>query len=134
MFQVIGGVGGAVAGIGAAVGKAIASMGPGNATFRVEPDQVMQLADRFDNIADQIEAASRAGAAELVARPPGADKPSRDAADRLIETAFGGAGLVTRTRDYAAELRNAAKGLRDTAQQYAGTDQAESARFSATAD
>ncbi|HET8643795.1 MAG TPA: hypothetical protein VFM37_17800 [Pseudonocardiaceae bacterium] len=104
-------------------------MGPGQATFRVEPDQVFTLASRFDAIAANIDSASSRGAFHLVARAPGSDKPSRDAADRLIETAFGDAGLVTRMRAYAEELRSAARALRDTATQYGLTDDAESARF-----
>lgn len=104
-------------------------MGPGQATFRVEPDQVFTLASRFDAIAANIDSASSRGAFHLVARAPGSDKPSRDAADRLIETAFGDAGLVTRMRAYAEELRSAARALRDTATQYGLTDDTESARF-----
>jgi hypothetical protein len=131
MFQVIGGAAaGAVAGAaGSAIAKAVASMGPGSATFRVVPDQVFTLANRFDQIADSIDNASRREALSLVARPPGADKPSRDAADRLIESAFGDAGLVTRTRAYAEELRTAARALRQTATQYGLTDDTEGARF-----
>lgn len=129
MIQVIGGAAAAVAGaVGAAAGAA-AAMGPGQARFRVEPDQVFSLANRFDEIAANIDGASSRGAFHLVARPPGSDKPSRDAADRLIETAFGDAGLVTRLRAYAEELRAAARALRDTATQYGLTDDTEGARF-----
>jgi PE family len=128
MFQVIGAAGAAV---GAIAREAAASLDPGSARFRVEPDQVFALANRFDEIAHDIDDASRRGAAFLFARAPGADKPSRDAADRLVETAFGDAGLVTRTRAYAEELRNAARALRDTATQYGLTDDTEGARFGA---
>jgi hypothetical protein len=128
MFQVIGG---AVGAVGDAVAKAVASMGPGAAKFRVEPDQVFALANRFDEIAANIDGASSMGAFRLVARPPGADKPSVDAADRLIETAFGEAGLITRTRAYSEQLRSAATALRQTATQYGLTDNTEGARFSA---
>jgi len=127
MFQVVGG---AVAGaVRAAVGMAVTALPGGQARFRVEPDQVFTLANRFDQIAADIDGASSRGAFHLVARAPGSDKPSRDAADRLIETAFGEAGLVTRMRAYAEELRSAARALRDTATQYGLTDDAESARF-----
>lgn len=130
MFQVIGGAAAAAgAAVGGAVARAVASIGPGPARFRVEPDRVFALANRFDEIAADIDGASSRGAFRLVARAPGADKPSRDAADRLIETAFGQAGLVTRTRAYAEELRTAARALRDTATQYGLTDDTEGARF-----
>lgn len=130
MFQVIGGAAAAGA-AGAAIGKALASFGPGSATFRVEPDQVFALANRFDEVATKLAKASSRGVFDLYARPPGADKPSRDAAQRLVETAFGDAGLITRTRAYAEELRSAAQALRDTATQYGLTDSGEGARFSA---
>jgi len=126
MFQVIGGAAGAVEAIAR---RAAAPTGPGSARFRVEPDQVFALANRFDQIAADIDAAGSRGARFLVASAPGADRPSIDAAKRLTETAFGDAGLVTRTRAYAEELRNAAKALRDTATQYGLADDAESARF-----
>jgi hypothetical protein len=129
MFQVIGGAAGAAA--GAVAGAAASSIGSGSARFRVDPDQVFALAKRFDQIAADIDDASSRGAKYLVARAPGADQPSIDAADRLIETAFGDAGLVTRTRAYAEELRKAAQALRDTATQYGLTDDTESARFGA---
>jgi PE family len=128
MFQVIGAAGAAV---GAIAREAAASLGPGSARFRVEPDQVFTLANRLDEIAADIDKASIVGRWRLFARPPGADKPSRDAADRLTETAFGDAGLVTRTIAYAEELRNAARALRDTATQYGLTDDTEGARFGA---
>ena len=133
-MQVIGGaaaaaVAGVIGAAGSAVANLVASMGPGPARFRVEPDQVFMLANRFDEIAANIDGASSRGAFHLVARAPGADKPSRDAADRLIETAFGDSGLVTRTRAYAEELRAAARALRDTATQYGLTDDTEGARF-----
>ena len=125
MFSVIGGA------VGEAVGKAVASMGPGSAKFRVEPDRVFELANRFDEIAAKIDGANSMSAYRLVLRPPGRDKPSVDATDRLIETAFGDAGLITRTRAYAEQLRTAARSLRDTATQYGLADQTEGARFSA---
>jgi len=124
MFQVIGGAAGAAAGV-------LAPVGPGSVRFRVDPDQVFALANRFDLIAADIEEANIVGAGSLVARAPGADQPSIEAADRLIETAFGDAGLVTRTRAYAEELRKAARALRDTATQYGLTDDTEGARFGA---
>lgn len=128
MFQVIAGA--AEAAVEAAA-RAVASIGPGSARFRVEPDQVFALANRFDQIATDIDGASSRGILYLFPRPPGTDKPSRDATDRLIETAFGDAGLVTRTRAYAEELRSAARALRDTATQYGLTDNTEGARFGA---
>lgn len=127
MFQVIGG---AVGAVGDGIARAIASIGPGPARFRVQPDQVFALANRFDEIAANIDGASSKSAFYLVARAPGADRPSVDAADRLIETAFGDAGLITRTRAYAEELRSAATALRATATQYGITDDTEGARFS----
>jgi hypothetical protein len=129
MFQVIGSAAGAA--VGAIAGAAAASISPGTARFRVDPDRVFALANRFDEIADDIDNASVVGRWRLFARPPGADKPSRDAADRLVETAFGDAGLVTRTLAYAEELRSAARALRDTATQYGLTDDTEGARFGA---
>lgn len=131
MFQVIGGAAVAAGAVGTAARQPAASLGPGSARFRVEPDQVFALANRFDEIAHDIDKASTLARWRLFARPPGADKPSREAADRLVETAFGDAGLVTRTRAYAEELRNAARALRDTATQYGLTDETEGARFDA---
>jgi len=128
MFQVIGEAAGAAVG---AAARAVASIGPGSARFRVEPDQVFTLANRFDQIATDIDSASSRGILHLFPRSPGGDKPSRDATDRLTETAFGDAGLVTRTRAYAEELRSAAQALRDTARQYGLTDETESGRFGA---
>src|SRR5215470_2088690 len=84
MFQVIGGAAGAAAGV-------LAPVGPGSVRFRVDPDQVFALANRFDLIAADIEEANIVGAGSLVARAPGADQPSIEAADRLIETEFGDA-------------------------------------------
>jgi hypothetical protein len=138
MFEVIGGAAAGAAGAAAAaavaIGAAVAgSAAPGQARFRVEPDQVFALANRFDQIANDIEAAADANGRPLVAHPPGRDKPSVDAADRLVQTAFGDAGLVTRTRKYAEELRAAARALRQTAAQYGLTDTTEGARFGAAA-
>ena len=67
----------------------------------------------------------------MLVRPPGADKPSVDAAGRLTTTGFGDAGLITRLDAYVTELRNAATGLRQTGQQYGLTDRTEGGRFGA---
>jgi hypothetical protein len=92
---------------------------------------VFTLANRFDEIAIDIERASQRNANHLMPRAPGGDVPSQDATARLRETAFGDAGLVTRTRAYAKELHTAARALRDTATQYGLTDDTEGTRFDA---
>jgi PE family len=128
MFNVITG---AVGAVGDAVRQAVANLPGGSASFRVQPEQVYELANRFDSIADKIEGGVGREVMTLVVAAPGADKPSVDAAGRLTETGFGSAGLVTRLDAYVAELRNAARSLRVTGQQYGLTDDTESARLSA---
>ncbi|HEY0641242.1 MAG TPA: hypothetical protein VGD67_26740 [Pseudonocardiaceae bacterium] len=133
MFNVIGGaIGGAVDGIGDAIRRAVADLPGGAVGFRVEPDQVFALANRFDDIADRIQGSVAPEIRRLHVAPPGADKPSRDAADRLRDTAFGDAGLVTRLSAYATQLREAAASLRLTGQQYGLTDTTEGGRLSAS--
>jgi PE family len=128
MFHVITGAAGVV---DDAARQAVASAPGGSAGFRVQPDQVYELANRFDAIADKIEGGSWQEVVSLVVAAPGADKPSVDAAGRLTETAVGGAGLVTRLDAYVTELRQAATSLRMTGQQYGLTDHTEGGRLSA---
>jgi len=129
MFNVITG---AVDAIGDAVRYGIADLPGGSASFRVQPEQVYVLANRFDAIADKIEGGLRPEVMSLVVAAPGADKPSVDAADRLTETGIGDAGLVTRVDAYVIELRRAAASLRMTGQQYGLTDHTEAGRLSAS--
>lgn len=128
MFNVITG---AVGAIGDAIRQAVANLPGGSASFRVQPDQVYELANRFDAIADKIQGRLGAEIGNLWVAPPGADKPSVDAADRLAQTSFGDAGLVSRLGAYATELRNAAISLRQTGSQYGLTDHTEGGRLSA---
>jgi hypothetical protein len=128
MFNVITGAADA---IGDAIRQAVANLPGGSAAFRVQPDRVYELANRFDAIADKIEGGIGSDIMSLVVRPPGADKPSVDAAGRLTETGFGDAGLVTRIDTFVMELRNAATSLRQTGQQYGLTDHTEGGRLSA---
>ena len=128
MFNVITGVVGVA---DDAVRQAVADAPGGSAGFRVQPGQVYELANRFDAIADKIEGGSWQEIMSLVVTAPGADKPSVDAADRLTETAVGGAGLITRLDAYVSELRKAATSLRTTGQQYGLTDHTEGGRLSA---
>jgi hypothetical protein len=114
-----------------AVRQAVASTPGGSAGFRVQPDQVYELANRFDAIADKIEGGAGQEIMSLMVAAPGADKPSVDATGRLTETAVGGAGLITRLDTYVAELRKAAMSLRMTGQQYGLTDHTEGGRLSA---
>jgi hypothetical protein len=120
-----------IGGIGDAIRRTVANLPGGTASFQVQPDQVYELANRFDAIADKIQAGVGPEIRVLFVAPPGADKPSVDAADRLRDTGFGDAGLVTRLDAYATELRNAAAGLRQTGRQYGLTDTTEGGRFSA---
>lgn len=116
------------------VRRATANAAPGTASFRVQPEQIYQLANRFDEIADDIDGGYRPEILRiglLRQAPPGADKPSVDAADRLVETGFGPAGLITRLDAYVVELRRAATTLRGVGQQYGLTDHTESERLSA---
>jgi len=128
MFNVITG---AVDAISDAARHAVAGMPGGSVSFRVQPDRVYELANRFDAIADKIQGRVGAEIGALWVAPPGADKPSIDAADRLAETGFGDAGLVSRLDTYARELRAAAASLRQTGQQYGLTDHTEGGRLSA---
>ncbi len=128
MFNVISG---AVAAVGDAVRHAAATLPGGSVSFRVQPERVYDLANRFDAIADKIQGRIGAEIGALMVVAPGADKPSRDAARRLDETNFGGAGLVTRLDAYATELRRAAASLRETGRQYGLTDHTEGGRLSA---
>jgi hypothetical protein len=115
------------------VRRAVAEFsGPGPAKFRVEPDKVYELANRFDAIADKIQAGYMRETLCLWVESPGRDKPSTDAAERLTDTSFGGAGLITRLRMYVEEVRNAAASLRETGKQYGLTDTTEGGRLSAT--
>ncbi len=120
-----------VDGIGDAIRRTVAGLPGGSAAFQVQPDRVYELANRFDAIADRIQAGVGPEIRVLFVAPPGADKPSVDASERLRDTGFGEAGLVTRLDAYAAELRSAAEGLRRTGQQYGLTDHTEGGRFSA---
>jgi hypothetical protein len=128
MFNVING---AARIVDDAVRQAAASAPSGSAGFRVQPDQVYELANRFTAIAHKIEGGVGREIMSLVVDAPGADKPSVDAAGRLTETAVGGAGLITRLDAYVAELRKAATSLRMTGQQYGLTDHTEGGRLSA---
>ena len=121
-----------IAGVADAVRYAVASLPGGSASFRVQPDRVYELANRFDSIADKIDGAVGREVMSLLVEPPGADKPSVDAAGRLTDTGFGGAGLITRLNEYITELRNASTSLRLTGQQYGLTDHTESGRLSAS--
>lgn len=118
-------------GIANAIRLAVAGLPADSASFQVEPDQVYELANRFDAVADRIETGIRPEIRALMIIPPGADKPSVDAAERLRDTGFGPAGLVTRLEAYVLELRNAARGLRQTGQQYGLTDHTEGGRLGA---
>jgi predicted Zn-dependent peptidase len=132
MFSVItGAVDDAVDAVSDGIRRAVANLPGGSASFRVQPDQVYALANRFEAIADRIQGGVAPELMTMWVEPPGADKPSQDAADRLRETGFGGAGLATRLDAYANELRNAAAGLRATGKQYGLTDHTESGRLSA---
>jgi hypothetical protein len=128
MFNVITG---AVDVVDDALRQAVASAPGGSVGFRVQPDQVYELANRFNAIAHKIEGGAGQEIMSLVVAAPGADKPSVDAAGRLTETAVGGAGLITRLDAYVTELRKAATSLRMTGQQYGLTDHTEGGRFSA---
>ena len=128
MFDVIAGIGGAIDG---AIRHAVAGLPGGSVSFRVQPDRVYELANRFELVADKIDGVLGHEILTLMVDPPGADKPSVDAAARLVETGFGGAGLVTRLDAYTNELRMAAASLRQTAQQYGLTDHTEGGRLSA---
>ena len=128
MFDVITG---AVGAVGGAIRHAVADLPGGSAKFRVQPDQVYELANRFDRIADKIQGRVGAEIGVLWVAPPGADKPSVDAARRLTDTSFGGAGIVTRLDSYATELRAAAASLRSTGRQYGLTDHTEGGRLGA---
>jgi hypothetical protein len=128
MFNVITGAADAAA---RAVRYAIVSRTRGSAGFRVEPERVYELANRFDEIADKIQSRITDESRALWVAAPGADKPSTDAADRLTATSFGDAGLITRLDAYTTELRSAATSLRNTARQYGLTDHTESGRLGA---
>jgi hypothetical protein len=128
MFNVITG---AIDAVGGAIRHAVANLPGGSASFRVQPEQVYELANRFDAIADKIQGRVGAEIGALWVAAPGADKPSVDAAGRLSETSFGDAGLVSRLDAYASELRAAAASLRSTGRQYGLTDHTEGGRLSA---
>jgi hypothetical protein len=114
-----------------ALRRGAANLGSGSARFRVEPDKVYELANRFDAVADKIQIGLWREVMLLAPDSPGADRPSRDAVGRLTETGFGDAGLVSRLIAYSDEMHEAAAALRATAKQYGLTDNTEGGRLSA---
>lgn len=129
MFNVIAGAADAVA---RAARYAVAGQPGASASFRVEPDRVYELANRFEAIADKIDGGIGQEIMHLEVASPGGDEPSHAAAYRLNQTAFGDFGLVTRLEEYVTELRKVATTLRQTGQQYGLTDHTQSGRLGAT--
>lgn len=117
--------------VAGAVRHALATLPSGSVGFRVDPEQVFELANRFDEIADKIQKRIGDEIVFLWVAAPGADQPSIDAANRLTTTSLGEAGLVTRLHKYATELHDAAVSLRSTGRQYGLTDHTEGRRLGA---
>lgn len=126
MFNVITGI---VDDAGDGIRRAVANLPGQAASFRVQPDQVFALANRFDAVADSIQDALAPEIRTLWVPGPGADTPSQAAAERLRTSSFGEEGLVSRLHTYASELRRAADGLRQTGRQYGLVDHTEGARL-----
>lgn len=100
-------------------------------TVNVEPDQLLTLAESFDQIADRAQRWVDTRSDALTFPPMGSDEVSVAVASWMGDNATGYGGLVPALQKAVAELRSAAAAMRESAASYGYTDEANAGGVSA---